>query len=328
MKNKPIIIINGEPNSIFLEIFFKTLKYKKFKSPLILISSLKLLKLQMKKLKFQKDIKLINIKDLNNLKLDNNSLNLINIELNQKKAFEKISNKSKVFIKDSFDTALAILNQGITNKLINGPISKKHFLDKKYLGITEYLAKKSNSKKVAMLIYNKDLSVCPITTHLPIKMVTKMITKKLIFEKISLLNNFYLTNLGFKPKIAVLGINPHCETIDNFNEDEKVLKPAIKNLNNLGYKISGPYSADTIFLKNNRKKFNVIVGMYHDQVLTPLKTLYEYDAINITLGLPFTRISPDHGPNVDMLGKNLSNPLSLIKAILFLDKNWLKPRKV
>ena len=321
MKNKPIIIVNGEPNSVFLEIFFKTLKYKKFKSPLILISSLELLRLQMKKLKFQKNIKLINIKNLNNYKLDNNSINLINIKLNQKKAFIKISNKSKSFIKNSFNTALTILNQGITDKLINGPVSKKYFLDKKYLGITEYLAKKCSSKKVAMLIYNKDLSVCPITTHLPIKMVTKMITKKIIYEKISLLNNFYLTNLGFKPKIAVLGINPHCETIDNFNEDEKILKPAIKHLNNIGYKISGPYSADTIFLKNNRKKFNVIVGMYHDQVLTPLKTLYEYDAINITLGLPFTRISPDHGPNVDMLGKNLSNPLSLIKAISFLDKN-------
>ena len=321
MKNKPIIIVNGEPNSVFLEIFFKTLKYKKFKSPLILISSLELLRLQMKKLKFQKNIKLINIKNLNNYKLDNNSINLINIKLNQKKAFIKISNKSKSFIKNSFNTALTILNQGITDKLINVPVSKKYFLDKKYLGITEYLAKKCSSKKVAMLIYNKDLSVCPVTTHLPIKMVTKMITKKIIYEKISLLNNFYLTNLGFKPKIAVLGINPHCETIDNFNEDEKILKPAIKHLNNIGYKISGPYSADTIFLKNNRKKFNVIVGMYHDQVLTPLKTLYEYDAINITLGLPFTRISPDHGPNVDMLGKNLSNPLSLIKAISFLDKN-------
>jgi len=321
MKNKPIIIVNGEPNSVFLEIFFKTLKYKKFKSPLILISSLELLRLQMKKLKFQKNIKLINIKNLNNYKLDNNSINLINIKLNQKKAFIKISNKSKSFIKNSFNTALTILNQGITDKLINGPVSKKYFLDKKYLGITEYLAKKCSSKKVAMLIYNKDLSVCPITTHLPIKMVTKMITKKIIYEKISLLNNFYLTNLGFKPKIAVLGINPHCETIDNFNEDEKILKPAIKHLNNIGYKISGPYSADTIFLKNNRKKFNVIVGMYHDQVLTPLKTLYEYDAINITLGLPFTRISPDHGPNAEMLGKNLSNPLSLIKAISFLDKN-------
>jgi 4-hydroxythreonine-4-phosphate dehydrogenase len=85
--------------------------------------------------------------------------------------------------------------------------------------------------------------------------------------------------------------------------------------------VSGPFPADTIFLKNNRKNFDVVVGMYHDQVLTPLKTLYEYDAINITLGLPFIRISPDHGPNETMLGKNLSNPLSLLKAIKFLDKN-------
>ncbi|MDC0167738.1 4-hydroxythreonine-4-phosphate dehydrogenase PdxA, partial [Candidatus Pelagibacter sp.] len=85
--------------------------------------------------------------------------------------------------------------------------------------------------------------------------------------------------------------------------------------------VSGPYSADTSFLKNNRKKFDVIIGMYHDQVLTPLKTLFEYDAINITLGLPFDRISPDHGPNEKMLGKNLSNPLSLLRAIQFLEKN-------
>ena len=76
------------------------------------------------------------------------------------------------------------------------------------------------------------------------------------------------------------------------------------------------------FLSKNRKCFDVIVGLYHDQVLSPIKTLYEYDAINITLGLPFIRISPDHGPNEKMLGKNLSNPLSLIKAIKFMDKNW------
>ena len=101
----------------------------------------------------------------------------------------------------------------------------------------------------------------------------------------------------------------------------------IKKLQKLKYNVTGPLAADTIFLKNNRKKFDVIVGMYHDQVLTPLKTLFEYDAINITLGLPFLRISPDHGPNEKMLGKNLSNPLSLLKAIKFLDKNWLKPKK-
>ena len=130
------------------------------------------------------------------------------------------------------------------------------------------------------------------------------------------------------PKIAVLGLNPHCESTDNFNEDEKIVKLAINQLKKSNIKVSGPFSADTIFLKNNRKKFDVILGMYHDQVLTPIKTLYEYDAINITLGLPFTRISPDHGPNERMLGKNKSNPLSLIKAITFLDKNWLKLKKV
>ena len=322
MKNKPIIIINGEPNSIFLEIFFKTLKQKKFKSPLILISSLKLLIQQMKEFKLKFDIKLINFQDIDNYKLNNNSINLIDVKYTQKNAFMKISNKSNLFIKNSFKIALNILKKtNYTKKLINGPISKKNFLNKEFLGITEYLAKKSNSKKIAMLIYNKELSVCPITTHLPIKLVSKMITKKTIFEKIFLINDFYKTNRGFKPKIAVLGLNPHCESVKNFNEDEKIVKPAVKKLIQLGYKVSGPFSADTIFLKDNRKKFDVIVGMYHDQVLTPFKTLFEYDAINITLGLPFTRISPDHGPNIEMLGKNSSNPLSLIKAITFLDKN-------
>ena len=143
MKSKPIIIINGEPNSIFLEIFFKTIKYKKFKSPIILISSLKILKLQMKKLKFKNNINLIEYKNLKKNIIDNKSINLINVEYSQKKVFEKISNKSNSFIKASFDIALDILKDGISNKFINGPISKKSFLNKNYLGITEYLAKKN-----------------------------------------------------------------------------------------------------------------------------------------------------------------------------------------
>ena len=171
-----------------------------------------------------------------------------------------------------------------------------------------------------MLIFNKQLSVCPITTHLPLKFVSKKITKKEIINKVSLIDNFYKQNLRFKPRIAILGLNPHCESVDAYNEDEKIIKPSIEYLKKK-YNVSGPYPADTIFLKNNRKNFDVIVGMYHDQVLTPIKTLYEYDAINITLGLPFIRISPDHGPNETMLGKNLSNPLSLLRAIKFLDRN-------
>ena len=172
-----------------------------------------------------------------------------------------------------------------------------------------------------MLIYNKKLSVCPITTHLPISMVAKNINKKIIKEKVLLINDFYKKKFKIKPKIGILGLNPHCESIKKINEDSTIVKPVIKSLKKLSYNISGPYSADTCFIKQNRVKFDVIIGMYHDQVLTPLKTLYEYDAINITLGLPFIRISPDHGPNKKMVGKNISEPLSLIRAIEFLDKN-------
>ena len=321
MSYNPILIVHGEPNSIFFEIFFKSIRSKKFKSPLILICSYKLLKFQMKVFKFKKKINIIKVSDLKIKKINNNTINVIDIDYRFNSRFQKISKKSSSYIKKSFDTAFQILNLGITNKLINGPISKKAFLGKNYLGMTEYIANKFNTKRYAMLIFNEKISVCPITTHLPLKLVANKINKNLIIDKVVLINNFYKSFSNKKPRIAVLGLNPHCESIHKFNEDEKIIKPTINYLKKLKYNISGPYSADTAFMRDNRKKFDVILGMYHDQVLAPLKTLFEYDAFNITLGLPFFRISPDHGPNEKMMGKNTSNPLSLIKAISFLDKN-------
>ena len=320
MNYKPIIIVAGEPNSIFLEIYFKSIR-KKINSPLILIASYKLLILHMKKFNFKKKIKIIDIKKIKKYSLNNNSINLIDIDYNQKKPFEKISKKSNKYIEKSFLVALDLIKNKFTNKLINGPISKKTFLNKKKLGITEYLSDKFFIKNNAMLIYNQKLAVCPITTHVPLKLVSKKINKKMIVNKIKLIYNFYKRHLKLNPKIGVLGLNPHCETVSTFDEDKEIISPAVNFLKKKNYNISGPFSSDTIFLKQNRSKFDVIVGMYHDQVLSPLKTLYEYDAINITLGLPFIRISPDHGPNEHMLGKNKSNPLSLIRAISFLDKN-------
>ena len=123
-----------------------------------------------------------------------------------------------------------------------------------------------------------------------------------------------------KPKIAITGLNPHCENFFNKSEEKNIIEPAIKILKKKKIKIFGPYPADTVFLKQNMKKFNVIIGMYHDQVLTPIKTLYGFNAINITLGLPFLRISPDHGPNNKMIGKNKSDPQSLIDALKFLNR--------
>ena len=314
MSYKPIIIVSGDPKSIFLEIFFKSLKRKKFKSPIILICSQNLLKKNMRKFNFKKKIKLLKLSQITELNLNNNSINLIDIKLKNNTSINE-------YIEKSFFTAFKIIKDGITDKFINGPISKKKFLKKKYLGVTEYICDYFAIKKNAMLIYNKDLSVCPITTHLPIKQVTKKITKTIIKEKVYLIAKFYLKHFKYKPKIAILGLNPHCETIEKFNEDQKIIKPTVQSLKKLNYNVNGPFSADTAFLKQNRVKYDVIIGSYHDQVLTPLKTLFEYDAINITLGLPFIRISPDHGPNEKMIGKNISNPLSLIKAISFLDKN-------
>jgi 4-hydroxythreonine-4-phosphate dehydrogenase len=318
MNYKPIIIVAGEPNSIFFEIFFKVIK-KKIKSPIILIASKKLIlkqaKILKKKIKFNVICDLKIIKKKKNLK----KINLIDVDFNQSSAFDKISSKSNRYITNCFNIAIKLLKNNVSNKLINGPISKKTFLNKKFNGITEYLANKTNTKKFAMIIYNKNLSVCPLTTHLPIKYVSKKINESEIINKVKLIDNFWREKFNKQVKIGTTGLNPHCESIDSFNEDKDIVLPTIKKLKELKYNIEGPLAADTIFLKNNRKKFDIVLGMYHDQVLTPLKTLFEYDAINITIGLPFIRVSPDHGPNESMLGKNKSNYLSLYNSIKFLD---------
>ena len=320
MSCKPIIIVAGEPNSVFLEIFFKSLKFKKYKSPLIIVCSKKLLQEQMKKLKFNYKINIVD-KDFAKLDaLNNKQINLVDVNYNFKRCFEKISNKSNDYIKNCFDIALEILKRDKLTKFINGPISKKYFLKGKTLGITEYLAKKTNKDhKVAMLIHNKNLSVSPLTTHLALKDVSRKISKKKLQIHVKLINDFYKTNFNKKPKIAITGLNPHCESNFNNSEEDKIIIPAIKILKQRKFNVDGPYPADTIFIKDYIKKYDVIIGMYHDQVLTPMKTLFNFDAINITLGLPFIRVSPDHGPNTSMLGKNKSNPQSLIEALKFLD---------
>ena len=309
MNFKPILIVPGEPKSIFFEILFKSLKLNKIESPLIIICNRKILYKEIKKFNFQKKVEDFDQNIIDKKKIKNKKIYLINIS----------DDNPKIYIKKCFDCAFLLLKKGLTNKFINGPINKLKTLKKKYLGVTEYIAHSFNKKKFAMLIYNQKLSVCPITTHLPLSKISKKINRKLIREKIIIINNFYKNFLGTKPRIGVTGLNPHCESILNFNEDEKIILPAIKSLKKK-INVQGPFPADTIFLSNNRKKFNVIVGMYHDQVLGPIKTLHEYDAINITLGLPFLRVTPDHGPNEKMIGKNKSNPLSLINALNFLDK--------
>ena len=137
----------------------------------------------------------------------------------------------------------------------------------------------------------------------------------------------YAQKFKKKAKIGLLGLNPHNDEMRTNSFERKILIPLVKKLKKRGLKIQGPLSVDNVFLKK-KIEYDVVVGMYHDQVLGPFKAINKFNGINVTLGLKYLRISPDHGPNEIMLGKNKSNPLSLIKAITFLDKNWLKQKKV
>ena len=314
---KPLLIVLGEPNSTFIEILARTLNKieikKKIKNPIILIGSelliLSQLKILNQKLNFNKiDTNLINLQKLEK------KFYLIDIKYSFNSAFENISKNSKQYITDCFDTGLNILNRGLSDLIINGPISKKHFLNKKTPGITEYVFEKAKtkiSKNPTMLIFNKKLSVSPITTHIDLKKVNKKINKNLIINNVKSINNFYKKKFKKKPKIGVLGINPHCESNSLTNEENKIIIPAIRILKKNNLEVSGPHSADTFFLKQNIDNYDCVIGMYHDQVLTPFKTIFGFDASNITLGLPFLRISVDHGPNEAMMGKNKSNTKSL-----------------
>ncbi len=318
MSKKPILIVAGEPYSIFSEIFFKSLKKINLKRPVVLIGSKKLFNKQMQKLGYKFQLEEVDKKLSKKVYNRKNVINIINVEFNFTKIFDKITNKSNKYINECFQVANNLLKNRKGYALINGPISKRNFLKNKYLGITEYLAKMNNIKNFAMLIYNKNFSVSPITTHIAIKKVSSQISKKRIINHIYLIKKFYHSLLKKNIKIAITGLNPHCESNFIDSEEKRIISPVINLLKKKKYKVSGPLPADSLFMKDNIKKFDVVIGMYHDQVLTPIKAIHNFYAINITLGLPYIRISPDHGTNNQMLGKNISNPTSLISAIKFL----------
>ena len=316
MNIKYVIIVLGEPFSIFSELIGKYFKKRKIKKKIIIIGNYKLLDNQLKKLNY--NLKLRKISLIN--EAINNTLNVIDVEFKYEKIFDKISSKSNNYISSCFEISLNLLKNNKDAILINGPISKKTFFKKKFLGVTEFLSYKTRSKNEVMLIYNSKFSVSPLTTHIPIKSVSRKVNKNKIINNVIKINNFYKNILNKKAKFAVMGLNPHCETSDNYSEEEKIITPAIKSLKKKKIFIDGPFSADTFFLKKNLNKYNITIGMYHDQVLIPIKTLFNFEAINITLGLPFIRISPDHGPNSNMLGKNKSDPNSFIYAMKFIEK--------
>ena len=289
---------------------------------IFIIENYILIKRQLEKIKINLNLKKINKIQKQNFK---KKLLIYNIPLKFNKLFN-ISTKAKSdYVINSFKIAIKLMKGGKILGLINCPINKIEIFGNKFYGTTEFLAKKEGVLgRDVMLLYNKQLSVSPITTHIKLKKVSRNISKKKIVDKIITINNFFLKKLKMKPKIGILGLNPHNDEFRKNSEERKFIIPAIKQLRKQRVSVEGPLSPDTAFLDFKKKGFNVLVGMYHDQVLTPFKLLFKFDAINITLGIPYIRISPDHGTGKNLIKKNLADPKSLMECIKFFNNSNVK----
>lgn len=316
---KKIILVFGDPNSINSEIIFKTWKKisTSLKKKIYIIGNFELIESQFKKLNYSLNCVLVkNIYE----KQNNKNLKIININLNFSNPFLVKKKESSQFIKKSLTLAHKLALDKNVIGIINCAIDKQ-LLSKKNIGVTEFLANKCKLKKnyEVMMIYNKKMSVVPITTHINIKKVSSNISKSIIVNKIKMIKFWFNKNLKKNPKIAVLGLNPHNGEMRHNSEETKIIIPAIQKLKKLSVNVDGPLVADTIFV-NNFKNYDVVVGMYHDQVLAPFKTLFKFDAINITLGLKYLRMSPDHGTAINLIGKNKADFSSLLACINFIKK--------
>ena len=218
----------------------------------------------------------------------------------------------------SLEKACQALQNGSIDVLVTAPINKKNIQSKsfKFPGHTEFLEKQFKGQAL-MLMLNKSLRVGVVTGHLPLNQVSKNISQKLILQKLNSFNHSLIQDFGIrKPKIAVLGLNPHAG--DNGllgQEEKKTIIPAIQKAKKQGLSAFGPFPADGFFGSNRLDNFDGVLAMYHDQGLVPFKALSFGNGVNFTAGLSVIRTSPDHGTGYDISGKNLASASSFVQAI-------------
>ena len=313
--NKPIFVSLGDPSGIGPEVFIKAINDQRLRqhlSKIILVSSPKVIEGAISALDVKQKINPIS--DVNEAQPD--SVNLINIDGCQDFVLGKPTFNNSSFIIECLSTAadLALKN---SSSLVTGPLNKsiiqKHIQN--FTGHTEFLKKKFNANEVLMYMTNGDLHLGITTTHVPLRVVPNVISRDLIKNKYKLLHHglidiFKLAN----PKIAVLGINPHAGEFGTIGDEEQnVIMPAIDELQHEGYDANGPISADTVFTQT---KYDAVLSMYHDQALPVLKAIDFYKTVNITLGLPFLRVSVDHGTAEDIAKSYSANYESMMEALL------------
>ena len=315
MISKPTFVSLGDPSGIGPEVFIKAINDQKLRqhlSKIILVSSSKVIEGAISAIGVKQKINLIS--DIKNAQP--NSINLINVDGCTDFVLGEPTLNNSEFIVDCLSKAadLALTNSSC---LVTGPLNKsiiqKHIQN--FTGHTEFLKRKFNANEVLMYMTNGNLHLGILTTHIPLKEVPNAISRDLIKNKYKLLHHGLMDIFKLAcPKIAVLGINPHAGEFGTIgNEEQNTILPAIDELRDEGYDAYGPVSADTVFTQT---KYDAVLSMYHDQALPVLKTIDFNKTVNITLGLPFLRVSVDHGTAEDIAKSYSANYESMMEALL------------
>ena len=337
MKKKPIVISMGEPSGISSEILIKTWINRKKKKllPFFVVDDKSKIEFVINLFKFNAKIKLIK-NPSETFDIFNNYLPVYDLGNKIKFKLGQPEKKNSKFIIDSLNKSFNFVKNKQASALVTLPICKKTMkqFGFNYNGQTEYvgfLTRKlinSSSNEIMILTTTKpidsgkNLVVGLATTHIPLKKTFDKLKKELLKEKIMIFNNSLKTIWKKKkPYIGILALNPHAGE-DGFigEEENKVILPVIKDLQSKNLNLDGPLSGDTCFFKNNRKNYDGMFCMYHDQGLSPVKTLDFFNSVNITGGLPILRVSPDHGPAFDIANKNLAKADSLVACLKFIEK--------
>jgi 4-hydroxythreonine-4-phosphate dehydrogenase len=222
---------------------------------------------------------------------------------------------------DALELAVGLARSGAASGVVTGPVSKSRLYAIGFVhpGQTEFVAERCgvSSELICMMLAGPTLRVVPVTTHVPFRDVPRLLTTERIVARGRAAARGLQRQFGIaRPRIAVAGLNPHAGEQGALGREEiDVIQPAIERLREEGYDVTGPHPPDVMFRAHRRASYDVALCMYHDQALIPLKTLHFDDGINVTLGLPIVRTSPDHGTAFDIAGKNLADPGAMIAAI-------------
>lgn len=231
----------------------------------------------------------------------------------------KISKSAGKIAGDAIIKSVGMYKKNLCRGIVTLPISKKSFIlgGYNYQGHTEFLMQLMHRKSNAMIMFHRDLICLPVTTHIPLKKVSKIINRNLLITKIKYLNEFIKRLKGIRePKLAVLSLNPHAGEDGEIGcEENDLINPVIKNLKKKGYNIEGAFPPDGFFGNKLYKQFDGIAGMYHDQVMIPFKLLSEGKGVNYTAGIDLIRTSPAHGTAFDIAGMNMAKTDSTVEAL-------------